>query len=346
MGGGDIDRLPAVGPATGEQLSDAGFDSCLALAVASPRELSTATDIGEGTAHDVIQAARDAVDLGEFETGRALLERRNRIGRISLLDEEVGALFGGGIETQSITEFYGEFGSGKSQFTHQLCVNVQLPETHGGLGGRAIFIDSEDTFRPDRIESMVRGLPTSVRTALLAQRDIEGGPTDHDTLETLVEDVLDRIHVTKAVTSDHQTLLAEKAQELASEYADTGWPVRLVCVDSLVGHFRVEYPGRGKLAERQQKLNKHLHDLLRIANLYNAGIVVTNQVTADPDSFFGDPTRPVGGHILGHASNVRVYLRKARGDKRIVRLVDSPNLPDGEAVVRIVEDGIVPEELC
>ncbi|RBI62383.1 DNA repair and recombination protein RadA [halophilic archaeon] len=343
MGGGDIESLPRIGPATVEKLTDAGFDSYKALAVASPAELGNTADIGESTAVDIIRAARDAADIGDFETGAAVLERRRQIGKIRLRSDTVDALLGGGIETQSITEFYGEFGSGKSQITHQLCVNVQLPETHGGLGGRAIFIDSEDTFRPSRIDDMVRGLPDEALAALLAQRNIGGDPTDEDALEALVVDVLGKIHVAKAFNSTHQVLLAEKVQELASEHADTEWPIALVCVDSLIAHFRAEYLGRGQLAERQQKLNKHLHDLMRIATLHNAAIVVTNQVTSDPDSFFGDPTRPIGGHILGHSSTVRVYLRKSKGDKRVLRLVDAPNLPEGEAVIRIVEAGLKPE---
>jgi DNA repair protein RadA len=116
--------------------------------------------------------------------------------------------------------------------------------------------------------------------------------------------------------------------------------VRLLIVDSLTSHFRAEYVGRGTLAERQQVLNRHMHDLLNFATLNNAVIVVTNQVAAKPDAFFGDPTRPIGGHIVGHASTFRIYLRKGKSGKRVARLVDSPNLPEGEAVFMITEDGV------
>ncbi|SFC18393.1 DNA repair protein RadA [Halobiforma haloterrestris] len=339
----DLEELPGVGPATADKLQDAGFDSFQSLAVASPSELSNTADVGESTAADIVNAARDAADVGGFETGSTVLERRNKIGKLSWHIDEVDELLGGGIETQSITEVYGEFGSGKSQVTHQMAVNVQLPKEVGGLHGSAMFIDSEDTFRPERIDDMVRGLPDDVIEATLEDRDIEGSADDEEALDELVDAILEKIHVAKAFNSNHQMLLAEKAQELASEHEDSEYPIRLLCVDSLTAHFRAEYVGRGELADRQQKLNKHLHDLDKVGNLYNAAVIVTNQVASNPDSFFGDPTQPIGGNILGHKSTFRIYLRKSKGDKRIVRLVDAPNLADGEAVMRVQDEGLKPE---
>ncbi|MCO8268668.1 DNA repair and recombination protein RadA [Haloferax prahovense] len=339
----DLESLPGVGPATADKLTDTGYDSYQSIAVASPGELSNKADIGSSTASDIINAARDAADVGGFETGSMVLERRQQIGKLSWQIDEVDELLGGGLETQSITEVYGEFGAGKSQITHQLAVNVQLPPEQGGLGGGCIFIDSEDTFRPERIDDMVRGLEDEALEATLEDREIEGSVDDEETMQALVDDVLDKIHVAKAFNSNHQILLAEKAKELAGEHEDTEWPVRLLCVDSLTAHFRAEYVGRGELAERQQKLNKHLHDLMRIGDLFNTGILVTNQVASNPDSYFGDPTQPIGGNILGHTSTFRIYLRKSKGDKRIVRLVDAPNLADGEAIMRVQDAGLKPE---
>ena len=339
----DLEDLPGVGPATADKLIDAGFESYEGLAVASPGELSNTADVGESSAADIINAARKKADIGGFESGRDVLERREQIGKLTWNVDAVDELLGGGSETQSITEVYGEFGSGKSQITHQLCVNVQLPQEFGGLEGSAIFVDSEDTFRPERIDDMVRGLDAEAIEATMEQRDIEGGPDDEAAMETLIEDILDKIHVAKAFNSNHQILLAEKAKEVASENEDSDWPVRLLNVDSLTAHFRAEYVGRGQLADRQQKLNKHLHDLMRIGDLYNTAVVVTNQVQSNPDAFFGDPTKPIGGNILGHTSTFRIYLRKSKGTKRIVRLVDAPNLADGEAVMRVEDGGLMPE---
>ncbi|WP_226004930.1 DNA repair and recombination protein RadA [Natrinema salinisoli] len=339
----DLEELPGVGPATADKLHEAGFDSYQSLAVAAPAELSNTADVGESTAADIVRAARGAADIGGFETGSTVLERRNEIGKLSWHIDEVDDLLGGGIETQSITEVYGEFGAGKSQVTHQMAVNVQLPQEVGGLHGSAIFVDSEDTFRPERIDDMVRGLPDEAIDATLEDREIEGSADDEEAVDALVEDVLEKIHVAKAFNSNHQMLLAEKAKELAGEHEDSEYPVRLLCVDSLTAHFRAEYVGRGELADRQQKLNKHLHDLDKVGNLYNAAVIVTNQVASNPDSYFGDPTQPIGGNILGHKSTFRIYLRKSKGDKRIVRLVDAPNLADGEAVMRVQDEGLKPE---
>ncbi|KPN32253.1 DNA repair and recombination protein RadA [Halolamina pelagica] len=339
----DLESLPGVGPATADKLTDAGFDSFQSIAVASPGELSNSADVGDSTAADVINAAREAADVGGFETGATVLERRERIGKLSWQMDEVDDLLGGGMETQSITEVYGEFGTGKSQVTHQMSVNVQLSKENGGLDGGAIFIDTEDTFRPERIDDMIRGLDDEIIAEELERREIEGEPGDEEAMEQLLESFLDNIHVAKAFNANHQMLLAEKALELAKEHEEADWPVRLLCVDSLTAHFRAEYVGRGELAERQQKLNKHLHELDKVGNLHNVAVLVTNQVASNPDSYFGDPTQPIGGNILGHKSTFRIYLRKSKGDKRIVRLVDAPNLADGEAVMRVQDGGLKPE---
>src|SRR5437773_2237819 len=147
--------------------------------------------------------------------------------------------------------------------------------------------------------------------------------------------ILRRIHVARAFNSHHQMLLVEKAQELTQDF-----PIRLIVIDSLTAHFRAEFIGRGVLAERQQLLNKHIHELMRFGDIHSAVVYVTNQVHAKPDAFFGDPTRPVGGHIVGHSATFRVYLRKSKGGKRIARLIDSPSLPEAEAVFSVSEDGI------
>ncbi|PSQ46316.1 DNA repair and recombination protein RadA [Halobacteriales archaeon SW_6_65_15] len=332
----ELDTLPGVGPATAEKLREAGYDSFVSIAVASPGELSNTADVGESNAAGIIRAARDEADVGSFETGKEVLARRDEIGKLTWNVPQVDDLLGGGVETQSITEVYGEFGAGKSQVTHQLAVNVQLPREYGGLEGAALFVDSEDTFRPERIDDMVRGLDDETKQAAMALHQVK-------TEDELVASILDGIHVAKAFNSNHQMLLVEKADELVKEYADTEWPIRFVCVDSLTAHFRAEYVGRGELAERQQKLNKHLHDLVRLGSLHDAAVVVTNQVQSNPDSFFGDPTKPIGGNILGHTSTFRMYLRKSKGDKRIVRLVDAPNFADGEAVMRVQDGGLKPE---
>jgi DNA repair protein RadA len=317
-----LEDLDHVGPATAQKLIDAGFSTVEAIAVSSPAELATAADIGESTAAKIILAARKAADIGGFETGDVVMERRKLVGKLSTGCKEFNDIMGGGIDSQAITEVYGEFGSGKTQLGHQLAVNVQLPQEKGGLNGSVIMIDTENTFRPERIKQMVEGLS-----------ELYGEDYDY-------EEFLKHIHVARAYNSNHQILLVDAASELANQLKDSDKPVRLLIVDSLTAHFRAEYIGRGTLADRQQKLNKHLHDIQRFGDLNNAVVLVTNQVMSKPDAFFGDPTKPIGGHILGHTSTFRLYMRKSKGDKRIVKLVDAPNLPDAEAVISVTTPGL------
>ena len=306
-----IDNLPGVGPATAEKLREAGYTDIMSIAVASPKELSDAAEIGDATAAKIIQKARKEADVGKFETGSALLEKRAKVGHLTSGSKTFDELLGGGFETQSITELYGEYGSSKTQIAHQLCVSVQLPLEQGGLNSHAFFIDTENTFRPERIIQMANAF------------------------ELDPDEVLEKIHVARAYNSSHQMLLVDKVKELSKET-----PASLLIVDSLTAHFRAEYIGRGALADRQQKLNKHMHDLLRWSDLNNGIVCVTNQVSSKPDAFFGDPTRPIGGHIVGHTATFRIYLRKSKGPKRIARLIDSPHLPEGEAVFTVGEAGI------
>jgi DNA repair protein RadA len=307
----DLEDLPGVGATTADKLREAGYTDLMELAVASPGDVAEAAEIGTAVALKIINEARRRADVGSFHSGVELLEKRKTLGRITTNAKSLDELLGGGIETQAITEFAGEFGTGKTQIAHQVSVDVQLPPDQGGLNGEVVYIDTESTFRPERIVDMAKGLGLEPEVAL------------------------SRIHVARAFNSNHQMLLVTKAQELAREK-----PIRLIVVDSLTSHFRSEYPGRGELAPRQQLLNKHLHELLKFGDTYNVAIIVTNQVSARPDILFGDPTRPIGGNIVAHAATYRVYLRKSKPPKRIARLIDSPNLPEGEAVFSLTTEGI------
>jgi DNA repair protein RadA len=306
-----IEDLPGVGPATAEKLREAGFDDLLALAVMSPGDLADQAELGEAVATKIIGGAKKMANIGGFVSGGALLERRREVLKLTSKVESIDDLLGGGFETQALVEVYGAFGSGKTQIGHQLAVNCTLPLEEGGFDGDVFYIDTEDTFRPERITQMARG---------------------HGLDPELV---LSRIHVARAYNSAHQMLLVDEIKRMSK-----GLNVKMIIVDSLTSHFRAEFIGRGMLANRQQKLNRHLKDLKQLADINNALVLVTNQVHSKPDAMWGDPTKPVGGHVLAHASTFRLYLRKAKGGRRIARLVDSPNLPDGECVYQVTQEGL------
>jgi DNA repair protein RadA len=303
-----IEDLPGVGAATAEKLRSAGYDTMIAIAVVSPGELVELAGVTEATARKIIQTARSSMKMG-FVDGAELLKKRETIIKLPSGSKALDKLLGGGFETCAITEAFGEFGSGKTQIAHILAVNTIKMDPENIV----VFIDTENTFRPERIIDLCKGA------------------------EIEPDEVLKNIKVARAYNSDHQMLLAEKVEDLIK---NQGLKVKLVIVDSLTAHFRAEFIGRGTLAERQQKLNKHMHTLLKLADMYNLAVYLTNQVMAKPDIFFGDPTQAIGGHIVAHASTFRIYLRKGKKGSRVAKLIDSPNLPEGEAAFMVETPGL------
>ena len=300
--------LPGVGAATAEKLIAVGFSDLMSIAVATPAELVDATGMGDAVAKKLIAVARSSLEMG-FESGEELLRRREKVIKIKTGSKAFDSLLGGGLETGAIVECFGEFGSGKTQLGHALAVNCQSVDKDAV----AVYIDTENTFRPERIIQLAKGAGLDE------------------------EQVLKNIKVARAYNSDHQMLLAEKIEDLIKKQ---GLNVKLVVIDSLTAHFRAEFIGRGTLADRQQKLNKHMHVLLKLADAYNLSVYVTNQVMARPDMFFGDPTQAIGGHIVAHASTYRIYLRKGKKHSKVAKLVDSPDLPDGECSFFVGTSGL------
>ncbi|MBI4981053.1 DNA repair and recombination protein RadA [Candidatus Woesearchaeota archaeon] len=308
-----IQDLPGVGAATAEKLEQAGYRDLMSMAVATLGELVETAGVSEAVARKMINAARDSMKMG-FETGIDVLKKRESVNKISTGSVAFNELMGGGFETGAITECFGEFGCGKTQIGHILVINT-LKEDPDAC---AVYIDTENTFRPERIIQLAQGAGINP------------------------EDALTRIMVARAFNSDHQMLLVEKIDTLITEQKKK---VCLVVVDSLTAHFRAEFIGRGTLAERQQKLNRHMHMLSKLASSHNLCVYVTNQVMAKPDQFFGDPTTAIGGHIVAHASTFRIYLRKGRKGTRVAKLIDAPNLPDGECVFEVMESGLKDTEV-
>ena len=300
--------LPGVGAATAEKLESSGYTNLMSLAVATPGQLTQASGMTEAAARKIINFTRNELDMG-FESGEELLKKRQLVKKISTGSKVFNELMNGGFESGVITECFGEYGSGKTQIGHILAVNAlkQSPNS------KVIYIDTENTFRPERILQLAKKAGVDPEKAL---KDIQ---------------------IARAYNSDHQLLLADKVYDMLNEGKVTA---SILIVDSLTSHFRAEFIGRGTLAERQQKLNKHMHRLLEIADLNNLVVYVTNQVMSKPDTFFGDPTKAIGGHVVAHSSAFRIYLRKGRKGSRVAKLVDSPSLPDGECNFYVETEGL------
>jgi len=315
----EIEHVPGIGPTKAKQLKDKEIFSVPDLATAQMDDLAIAINVSKETAMQFINSAQDLLRKNgflskEWTNASQLLVKRKEIDRIDTGSVALNHVLGGGIETQAVTEFYGEFGSGKTQICHQLCANVQQPKDKGGLEGNAIYIDTEQTFRADRLDEIcnTRGWET--------------------------QKILDNTHVSQIFNSGHLELLIKNIGSKIKEFN-----AKLLIVDSLTSQHRSDYIGRGTLNDRQGRLNQIMHKLLRTASVYNIAVVVTNQVMSAPDVIFGDPIRPVGGHVVGHTSTYRLYLKKS-GHNRIVTMVDSPSHPYGQTKFTVTSKGLEDDE--
>jgi DNA repair protein RadA len=310
----EIQDIEGIGPTTAKKLKDAGIVSVMDLAVASSDELAVDLNSSKDSAASFIMAAQKLLRESnilekEFVTADAALEKRKSMLRCSTGSAALDDLLLGGVETQAVTEFYGEFGSGKSQICHTLCATARQPIEQGGLDGSIIYIDTEGTFRPERVEQIARarGLDPS--------------------------QILKSVAVCKIYNSSHLELIVKDLGKYINDFK-----AKMVIIDSIISLHRAEFAGRGTLADRQQRLNNMLHRLVRLTEIYNIAIVITNQVQSSPDTFFGDPTKAAGGNVLGHASTYRIYLRKS-GENRVAKMIDSPYHPYSETRFTVNERG-------
>lgn len=307
----ELGKINNIGTTTLRKLREGGFRSVESLECTPPQIIREESGIGEKTVGKLVRHARNLLGA-TFESAQKLWERRKDLPYITTGAHELDEILGGGIEVGTLTEFFGEYRTGKTQLMHQLCVTTQLPKGLGGLEGGVIFIDTEGTFRPERVISIAKRY------------------------ELDEEEVLDNIVYGRAYNSDHQMILIKEVGDIIEKKN-----IHLVIVDSLIGHFRSEYVGRGTLAKRQQQMNKHMKDLQRLSIIYeNLAVIYTNQVSSKPDTFYGNPLRATGGNIMGHGSSIRVYLRKGKGQQRVAKIKQAPTIGEREAIFEIRDEGI------
>jgi DNA repair protein RadA len=310
----EIDTLNDIGPATKTSLKEAGFRSIKDLVIRGPIDIAEATGIAIEKCILLCNRAREILeDIGvldkPFTTANEIYEKRKLEYRISTGSKNLDELLDGGIETRAITELYGEYGTGKTQICHTLCVTVQQSKAEDNIS-RALYIDTENTFRPERIASIASARKIDPRIAL------------------------ENVIVAKAYNSSHQEVIIQESPNVINLHNIT-----IMIVDSIVSHYRAEFLGRSVLSERQQRINRLLHILLRIAETCKIAVVITNQIQASPDAIFGDPNKATGGNVMAHTSTYRLYLKKA-GKNRIARMVDSPYHLEREILFALNEQGI------
>jgi len=306
----DLERIKSVSSSTVSKLRAAGFTTIEAFAVTPVREIMAKGGVSEDTAFKVCEEARKLMNYG-FVKAAELWERRKSLLRCTTGSKKVDSILGGGVETQAMTEFIGDFGVGKTQICMVLSVTAQLPREQGGLEGNVIYMDTEGTFSPERVYQIA------------SKRGLDG------------QKILNGIIIARAYNSDHQCFLIDHLFKKCPEEN-----VKLVVVDSMISHFRGEYVGRDTLSERQQTLNQYLHKLLRLSEAYNLAVVITNQVQSNPAQFWGNPERPTGGHVMAHACTHRIHLRRRKSGTRVAKVIDSPYLPERKDSFIITEKGI------
>ncbi|KPI43909.1 DNA repair protein rhp51 [Cyphellophora attinorum] len=296
-------------------VADGGYHTVESIAYTPKKALEQIKGISEAKATKLLLEASRMVPMG-FTTATEMHQRRSELIAITTGSKQLDRLLGGGIETGSITEIFGEFRTGKSQICHTLAVTCQLPFDMGGGEGKCLYIDTEGTFRPVRLLSV-------------AQRyGLEG------------EEVLDNVAYARAYNSEHQLQLLQQASQMMCETRFS-----LLIVDSATSLYRTDYNGRGELSSRQSHMAKFMRMLQRLADEFGVAVVITNQVVAQVDGgpsamFNPDPKKPIGGNIIAHASTTRLSLKKGRGETRICKIYDSPCLPEGDTLFAIYEHGI------
>ncbi|KAH6848674.1 Rad51-domain-containing protein [Alternaria alternata] len=311
----DIDAIQAhgIGAVDISKLKSNGYYTIASVHSATRRNLLKIKGFSEIKVDKVKDAiAKCQPSGGGFQTAHELGHLRKRVIKISTGSKALDAVLGGGFQTMSISEVFGEFRCGKTQLSHTMSVIAQLPKDMGGAEGKVAYIG---TFRPERIAQIAERFGVDPETAQ------------------------DNITYARAMNSEHQMELLNKVAEffVSNEY-------RLLIIDSIMALFRVDYTGRGELNERQQKLNQFLSKLTHVAEEFNVAVLLTNQVQSDPgaSALFAsaDGRKPIGGHILAHASATRILLRKGRGEERVAKIQDSPDMPEKEATYIITNGGI------
>ena len=295
-----------------KKLIDAGYNSLESIAYTPKKNILVIKGLSDAKVEKIVKVIYDILKLGIQPCAKAL-EERKRITRITSGSKQLDDLLGGGFESNSITELFGEFRTGKTQICHTLCVTCQLPKSDGGGEGKAIYIDTEGTFRPEKLA------PIAERFGLEPK------------------EVIENVFYARAYNSDHQNRLLLQVCGLMCEHKFS-----LLVVDSATALYRTDYSGRGELSTRQMNLAKFLRNLQKIADEHKVVVVVTNQVvaTVDGNSFAGNDKKPIGGHIMAHACQTRLYLKKGPKQNRICKIYDSPSLPEDEATYAITDRGI------
>jgi len=378
----DLDKI---GPVKLKRLNEVGIFKAEDLLIRGAKELADLLDMNTGQTQEMIDSAKKYLEEHDV-VGKSVIDglsylnyRTTKIKYLETGASNLDEALGGGYETGVITEFFGEFGSGKTQFCLVASVLAQLPikkkcfecgkqfedselercskcdvklETKGGglsdVGNacKVLYMDTENSYRPERVLTILkeRGMvKTKEQSPIEIKKGIEKEFLNEEEKLKAFE-FIKNIIVMKPLNAVHQQMMGE--QFLKYMEADKDKEVRLIIIDSLTNNFRMDYGGRGTLSERQVLLGKHIKIISRLAEFKNVVVLITNQVTTDLQmAGYGDTTKPVGGMLIGHVITHRIYLKKKGNTGKIIaKLVDSPNHAKTEGVLILDKKGIANAE--
>ena len=313
-----LEQIKGLGDTTISKLNALGYYSARDLAVGNATQISAVTQksIDYVFNHFIVVAKEIVNNYDNFhdDTLTSAQCEELELNRMKLKTgiEALDNLLGGGIETRCITEFYGRFGSGKSQLCFTLSVLALLPESEGGLDGNVMYIDAEGTYSGLRVLEIIneRKLDPEIRHRIYRKR-----PGTAAYLESYVD-------------------------RLPKEVVENN--IKLVIVDSIIILHRQEYIGREQLSRRQQSLSELMNKLLKLAESHNIAVVITNQVSSDPGAdpkFHQEIDHATGGNVIAHASSHRIHLERF-GQKIKATMVDSPRLERTECLFTLGKKGI------
>ncbi len=308
------------------ELKKAGIIDPRAILLYTPEELSAMI---KGVSETTARQLRDAVEtlLGK-KLFMTLAEKESLEEKQEFLTtgvKNLDELLEGGFPTGCFVELFGAPQAGKTQICYTLAARCVLPREKGGLDGGVLWIDTEGSFKSSRLMDVASWHGVDVET--MKNKIVIVNARTIATLNKAIDQM-------NTILQDHD--------------------IRLVIIDSLLDPFRAEFSGLGQLAERQRVLNYTLHKIMRAAEAFNLIVIYTNHVMANPDPYASKPIQPVGGYVLGHASDIRIYLRRAPSAvrsqynapmARVAKIVDCAWLPEGEAVFSIGPFGICDPEL-
>lgn len=331
-----VPSLP-LAPSVKVKLINAGFQVASDLTDMRPLQLCKEAGISQEEAVEVLQMLRDDGQphqqraATESLTALDLLHQEQALGSIVTFCSALDNALGGGVPVGKTTEICGAPGVGKTQLCMQLAVDVQIPVCFGGLGGKALYIDTEGSFLVQRVVDMAEA---AVQHCTLLAEDTE----QRQALEELtVEKILSNLFLVRC--HDYVELLAEVylLPDFISEHPE----VRLVVIDSIAFPFRHDFED---LSQRTRLLNGLAQQLIQLATQHSLAVVLTNQMTTRVSNGQSKLV-PALGESWGHAATQRLILHW-EGLRRLASLYKSPSQMEATIQYQITVQGFrdAPEE--